>query len=102
MHIAPIGAEQESPLGFAERGEIAHHAVASAVENLPGIRIELAGQKLQQGGLAGPGFADNRQDLAGVQRERYVAAAELPAVPFGQSRCRQQWLLAECLTHPGT
>ena len=44
MHIAPIGAEQETPLGFADRSEIAQRAIAGAVEDTAGIGRELAGQ----------------------------------------------------------
>jgi hypothetical protein len=47
VHIAPIGAKQESPLGFADRSEIAQAAIAGAVENASRVGLELARQELQ-------------------------------------------------------
>ena len=84
MHIAPVGAEQKAPLGLAKLGEIAHHAVAHPVRDSPGVRRKLRRQQLQQRGLARAGFADHRQHLAGIERERNVAAGR----SAGRRSCR--------------
>jgi hypothetical protein len=84
VDIAPVGAEEEPPLRFREAGEIACGAIAHAVEHAAGIRRRLAGEKLQQSGLARPGFAHHREHLAFVDREGGVAAAEMAPVIFRQ------------------
>ena len=82
MHIAPVGAKQKPPLGFAEGCEIAHHAVAHPVRHTPRARRQLRRQQLQQRRLARAGFADDRQHLAGIERKGHVAAGRQPAIGF--------------------
>ena len=93
MHIAPVGAEQETPLGFAQRIEIAQHAVAHAIGHTARGRRHLRRQHLQQRRLARTGLADDRQHLAGIEREGDVAAGGEPAEILRQVLRNEQRLI---------
>ena len=90
VHIAPIGAEQETPLGLAKAGQIAQHAVAHPVRYPPRARLHLRREQLQQRGLARAGFADDRQHLARIEREGHVTAGGEPAVILPEAFSDQQ------------
>ena len=85
VHEAPIGAHQRPPLGFRERGKIAHGAVAQAIMDFAGVRGEQAGDQIEQRRLARAGFADDRQRLALLDLERYVTAGFNRAVALAEA-----------------
>jgi hypothetical protein len=69
MHEAPVGAVQEAPGRLAHGPQVDGHAVAHAIAHIAAARLDLSGQQLQQGGLAGAGFADDGHYLALVEFE---------------------------------
>ena len=99
VHIAPVGAKQESPLRFAERGEVAQYPVAHAVGYRSPAWSHLRRQELQQRGLARSGFADDRQHLAGIERKRHIAARGQPAVILAQAVRHQQRSIVVHFSH---
>src|SRR5262245_20168938 len=99
MHVAPIGAKEETALRLAQRCKIARRSVAHAIKHAAARRRELRGEKLQQRRFAGAGFSDHGDHLAGIKRKRNVAAAELLAVPFAQAFGAKKRLISIALDH---
>src|ERR1700747_2400215 len=99
MHVAPIGAKEETALRLAQRRKIARRSIAHAIEHAAARRRELRGEKLQQRRFAGAGFSHHSDHLAGIKRKRNVAAAELLAVPFAQAFGAKKRLIFVALDH---
>jgi hypothetical protein len=99
MHVAPIGAKEETALRFAERCKIARRAIAHAIAHAPARGRELRGEKLQQRRFAGAGFPHHGDHLARIKGKRDVAAAELLAVPFAQAFGDKKRLIFIALDH---
>ena len=64
VHIAPVGAEQKTALGFTEAAR-SRNTPSRIRYDTPRARRELRGQQLQQRRLARAGLAHDRQHLAG-------------------------------------
>ena len=90
MHEAPIGPHQGPPLGFRQRGKVAHGAVAQAITDFAGVRRRKARDQVEQRRLARPGFADDRQRLALLDLERYVAAGLNRAIALADASSDEQ------------
>src|SRR5690606_39576705 len=61
-------------------GEVGEAAVAHAIADLAGAALHPRRDAIQERGLAGAGFADDGDDLAGPQIERDIGAADEVAV----------------------
>ena len=84
-HEPPIGAEQEAALRLAHGEEIADRAVALAIPDLARRRRDLGREQAEQRRLARARFADHRDDLALMDIEADIDAADPAAVGLAEA-----------------
>ena len=87
---SPFAAQQGAPLRFGEGAEVEDGVVAAAIEDFAAVGVDLAGEAVEQGGLARTGLADDAENLAGPEIKGDVAAAQRVAVVLGEVANRKQ------------
>jgi len=97
VHEAEFRAEQDAALGLRDGVEVLGAAVRGPQQDLAGVRRKAAGQHMKKGGLAGAGFADDRQDLAREDLEAcIVESRDGPKALVEQDRLEKGGVRGHC------
>src|SRR5690606_19946871 len=83
VHEAPVRAQQKATLRLAEREEVAFLAIAHTIVDAAGRRLDLCRKEPEQRGFSGAGLADHCDDLALVDLQRNIRAAEVRSIVLG-------------------